>query len=215
MIEILQLTHRYTKQANLLENLSLAINDGEWIIVKGGPQSGKTTLLRLLAGLERPTSGEIRWQGEKLRHINARSRLRQHIGLFLHAPLFLDDRTLHANLALPLEIQGMPRAEIEPRVTQALQRVGLSGRESCYPLQLSQTEQHRLNLARAIVARPTLLLVDDNGGDSSMPFTPLLRQILEVFHQSGVTIVEVRPSTSVTTGKTREIILPGPTQGRL
>lgn len=187
MIALENVTLRYPGQPNLLENLSLTLAPGDWVTLKGPRSSGKTTLLRLIAGLDQPTSGKITWQGVPLRRASALAGLRQRTGMIWDPHHFIEHLPLHRNLALPLEIQGMAQKEIAPRVTSALQRVGLAGRERLFPHQLSALDQQRLNFARALIGRPTLLLVDELSRASSL--IPLLQNLLDAFHQSGVCIV--------------------------
>ncbi|MDA8416814.1 MAG: ATP-binding cassette domain-containing protein [Betaproteobacteria bacterium] len=188
MIVLENLTLRYPGQPNLIENLSLTIAPGEWVTFKGPLSWGKTSLLRLLAGMEFPSSGQITWQGISLRRTGTLNRLRQCTGMIWSTPQFVERLPLHRNLALPLEIQGMARHEITPRIESALQRVGLSEQQHRFPQQLSSTDQHRLSFARAIIGRPNLLLVDELPSPTPR-LTSLLQNLLDTFHQSGVTII--------------------------
>ncbi len=215
MIEIRNLTRRYPGQINLLENLSLSLEPGSWLMLKGSRNAGKTTLLRLLAGLDQPTSGTLTWYGEALQRRAVPTRLRQRTGLLFDPPMFLEPRSLHDNLSLPLEIQGMAQKDIDSRVSNALQRVGLAGQERQSAISLGCEDRQRLNLARAIVGRPTLLLVDEVWRNGCNALIPLLQNILETFHASGVTVVVAHtPGQPGLIPRGREFLLPEPLRER-
>src|SRR5204863_3158448 len=140
---------------------------GEMLFVTGHSGAGKSTLLRLIAALEKPTRGAIVVNGKNLaalkpRHVPA---FRQAVGLVFQDHRLLMDRSVFDNVALPLVVQGLERREREKRVRAALDQVGLLGREKHAPILLSGGEQQRVGIARAIVARPPLLLADEPTGN--------------------------------------------------
>jgi NitT/TauT family transport system ATP-binding protein len=141
-----------------LGSTSLQVNAGEFVCVVGPSGCGKTTLLRILGGLLQPTRGRVMLKGEPL------TGPRSEIGyVFQHANL-MPWRTVLRNVALPLELQGRPAAEIQSRAQAVLRLVGLEGFEQSYPRQLSGGMAQRAALARTLVHAPELLLLDEPFG---------------------------------------------------
>jgi len=141
-----------------LASTSLQIDAGEFVAIVGPSGCGKTTLLRILGGLLQPTSGQVILKGDVL------AGPRPEIGyVFQHANL-MPWRTVLRNVALPLELQGRPAAEIDERARAVLALVGLQGFEQSYPRQLSGGMAQRAALARTLVHEPELLLLDEPFG---------------------------------------------------
>lgn len=157
LLEVRNVSKRFGK-TNVLENISLNIASGEFLTLLGESGSGKTTLLRLIAGFEQPTSGEIWMSGERLDVLPPYKRpvntVFQNYALFPH---------LNAcdNVAYGLRVKGTPASEITSRVEQALSMVKMQALAASRPAQLSGGQQQRIALARALVNRPHLLLLDE------------------------------------------------------
>ena len=152
-----------------LDGVSLEIASGELLTILGPSGSGKTTLLKVVAGFEKPDAGTVRIDGTD---ITATPPARRDIGMvFQHYALF-PHLTVRANVAFPLEMRNVAKAEIDRRVGEALQLVELSGYDQRLPRQLSGGQQQRVALARAIVFNPRLLLLDE-------PFGALDRKLRE------------------------------------
>ncbi|HZZ63367.1 MAG TPA: ABC transporter ATP-binding protein [Roseiarcus sp.] len=157
---------RGAARVHILRDVSLTIARGEAVGIVGASGSGKSTLLMVMAGLERPDRGEIEIDGASLGSLNedALARFRgARVGIVFQSFHLIPTMTALENVAAPLELAGAPRA-IE-RAREELDLVGLGGRMSHYPVQLSGGEQQRVALARALCPRPSLLLADEPTGN--------------------------------------------------
>ena len=150
----------------ILEDIDLEVRRGEFVAVLGPSGSGKSTLLALAAGLDRPSAGEVRLDGERIDALgeDRLARLRRHkIGFVFQSFQLLGNLTARENVLLPLELAGFDDAR--SRAEDLLCAVGLAARGHHYPSQLSGGEQQRVALARAFAARPALLLADEPTGN--------------------------------------------------
>jgi cell division transport system ATP-binding protein len=167
MIRFEQVGKRYPGGQQALSDLSFEIKSDELVFLTGHSGAGKSTLLKLIALLERPSHGSIHFDGMPLAQVSRRGIpfLRRRIGIIVQDHRLLDDRSVFDNLALPLIIAGARRAEIGKRIRAALDKVGLLAREGDLPKELSAGEQQRVGIARAIVARPPVVLADEPTGN--------------------------------------------------
>src|SRR5829696_662162 len=175
-----------------LESVSLRIEEGEYIAVTGPFGSGKTTLMKLLGCLDRPSTGRYQLDGVDLASLSA-DRLaqirNQTIGFLFQSFLLLPQSTAIENVEIPLAYAGVPRAERRRRAREALARMGLTDREDHRPGGLSGGEQQRVALARAIVNRPKLLLADEPTGALDECSAGEVMRLFTQLNQSGVTII--------------------------
>ena len=182
MIRLEQLTMRYRGGAEALSEVSLSVESGEFAYVTGPSGAGKTTLVKLLAAIERPTRGQVFVLGRNVGRLGPRSvcQHRRNIGIVFQNNLLLDDRSAFENVALPLHIAGLGPREVRRRTEAALDAVGLLGSTRKAPRLLSQGEQQRLGIARAVVTRPQLLLADEPTGNLD---PELSREVMELFRR--------------------------------
>ena len=165
----------------LFSGLNLSVDSGEFVAVMGESGAGKSTLLNVVAGLDVPDSGRVEIDGIALETLDedARTRLRRDsIGFVFQAFHVLPHLTLAQNVALPLALQHVARAEAEARAAEMLASVGLAGRGSDFPGVLSGGELQRVAIARALVHRPSLILADEPTGNLD-PGTA--KQVLDLF----------------------------------
>ena len=151
---------------DILEDITLDLNAGETLAIVGASGSGKTTLLGLLAGLEQPTSGDIRLAGFDLGQLdeNERARLRRRqVGFVFQSFHLLPSLTALENVMLALEIAGFD--QVRDRAGRALEQVGLDHRMTHYPRQMSGGEQQRVAIARAFAGNPAILFADEPTGN--------------------------------------------------
>ena len=156
MIVFDRVSKRYANGREALNNVSFSIHNGEMVFLTGRSGAGKSTVLKLIALLERPTRGAVMVAGRnthalKSRHVAA---FRRNIGVVFQDHKLLADRPVYDNVALPLAVAATPLKEIDRRVRAALDQVGLLGKERVLPLELSVGEQQRVGIARAVVSKP-------------------------------------------------------------
>ena len=192
----------------VLHDISLTIEEGEYLAIMGPSGSGKSTLMNLIGCLDRPTAGEYILAGEDVAKLddNALSRLRNRtIGFVFQNFNLLPRETALENVALPLLYAGVPRAERLERARDVLEGVGLSDRVDFYPTQLSGGQKQRVAIARAMVNRPRVLLADEPTGalDSASG-----RQVMELFkklNDVGVTVVMITHAQEIADNAKRMI----------
>ena len=159
---------RGAEDIRVLTNLSLEIEEGEFLALMGPSGSGKSTLLNLLAGLDRPTSGTLEVAGERIDNLSRRQLAHwraHHVGFVFQFYNLLPVLSAERNVELPLLLTKLSRAERKRHVATALEIVGLTHRAKHTPRTLSGGEQQRVGIARAIVTDPTLILADEPTGD--------------------------------------------------
>jgi len=191
MIVASQLTKRYPGGFDALGGVSFTIGAGEMVLITGHSGAGKTTLVKLLASIERPTSGSLVVNGQNLSALrrSAIPYVRRHFGLIFQDQKLLFDRSALDNVMLPLQIAGLSRREAVRRAQAALDKVGLLAREKANPIALSGGEQQRLAIARAVVNRPTVLLADEPTANLDPESAQDILDLFTDFHRVGVTIV--------------------------
>lgn len=191
MISFSAVTKRYPEGLEALRGVSFNISAGEMVFFTGHSGAGKSTVFRLLAAIERPTSGSIVVNGQNLAALrkSAIPYLRRNFGLIFQDQKLLFDRSVLDNVLLPLAIVGAPHKEALRRARAALDKVGLLEREKAHPIALSGGEQQRLAIARAVVNRPAILLADEPTANLDADSASDILAIFRAFHQVGVTLV--------------------------
>ncbi len=191
MISFSQVSKRYPGGHEALSGVDVAIAQGELIFLTGHSGAGKSTFLKLIAAIERPTRGMVSLSGQNVGRLSRRAvpYLRRNIGLVFQDHKLLFDRSAIENVVLPLDIAGVERRESMKRARAVLDKVGLLAREKANPVSLSGGEQQRLCIARALVARPALLLADEPTGNLDAGYAADIMTMFRDFHQVGTTLV--------------------------
>lgn len=191
MIRFEQVSKYYEGGQEAISQLTFEVMPGEMVFVTGHSGAGKSTLLKLLALIERPSHGQITLDGQKLSKIGRRGipKLRRRLGMVFQDHRLLMDRTLFANVELPLIIGGMAPAERARRVRTALEKVGLLSYERQLPATLSTGEQQRVGIARAIVVRPPVLIADEPTGNLDPQLATEIMGLFAEFQQMGTTVL--------------------------
>jgi NitT/TauT family transport system ATP-binding protein len=195
-----------------LADANLTIAKGEFVSFIGPSGCGKTTLLRVIADLEQPTSGSITVNGLAPRD----ARLKRQYGYVFQAPALYPWRTVEANVMLPLEVFGLPKAERRERARKHLDLVRLSGFANKYPWQLSGGMQQRVSIARALSFEPELLLMDEPfGALDEIVRDRLNEQLVKLWSQTRKTIVFVTHSIPEAVFLSSRIVVMSPRPGRI
>jgi putative ABC transport system ATP-binding protein len=215
VVEIAHLYKSYRRGSQVLpvlQDISLHINEGEFLALMGPSGSGKTTLLNLIAGLDRPDAGSLTVHGVDLTSLTEAQLAdwrASHVGFVFQFYHLIPVLTAFENVELPLLLTNLSRRERRAHVNLVLELVGLSDRVHHYPGQLSGGQQQRVAIARALVTDPTLIAADEPTGDldrqSAQEILGLLSQLNEAFHKT-IIIVTHDPEAASHASHVRRLI---------
>jgi len=182
---------RYPNGREALAELSFDLGSGEMAFLTGHSGAGKSTVLKLVALLERPTRGQVIVNGHNTTAVRPRGipAFRRQVGVVFQDHRLLADRQVWENVALPLIIAGVPRREMDKRVRAALDQVGLLGKETSFPLEISAGEQQRVGIARAIVSKPPVLIADEPTGNLDPDLALEVMNLFRRLNAVGVTVL--------------------------
>ena len=191
MIRFDQVHKRYANGREALAGVSFKIGHGELAFLTGHSGAGKSSILKLIALIDRPTRGQVFIRDQNTAAIRPRSipQFRRRLGVVFQDHKLLHDRPVADNVALPLVIAGVPKREIDKRVRAALDQVGLLGKEKNGPLELSTGEQQRVGIARAVVGKPELLIADEPTGNLDPDLAVEIMRLFKRFNEVGVTVL--------------------------
>ncbi len=199
MIEISNICKTYETGNKALRNVSIVIEDGEFVFIMGRSGSGKTTLMKLLLKEVEPTSGKIVVNDMNLGKMPRRyvPKYRRRLGVVFQDFRLLKDRTVYENVAFAQRVIGASTRRIRESVPVMLQMVGLSSKYKMYPQQLSGGEQQRVAIARALINRPEVLLADEPTGNLDSHNAIEIMKLLEEINQMGTTVVVITHSQEI------------------
>jgi cell division transport system ATP-binding protein len=191
IISLSDVTKRYPGGREALTGVSFDIEPGEFVFLTGHSGAGKSTLFRLIAAIERPSSGSVLVAGQNVASLSARGVpfLRRNLGLVFQDQKLLLDRSVFDNVMLPLLVTGQPYRDSARRARAALDKVGLLDRERANPVALSGGEQQRLCIARAVVNRPSILIADEPTSSLDAEYADTIMGMFRSFNQVGVTVL--------------------------
>ena len=191
MIELRHVHKRYSQQKDVLKNVSFSLEKGSMTFLTGQSGAGKSTLLKLIAGLERPNKGDVVVGGEPVSSLKSWELpyYRRQIGVVFQDHQLIEELSIFDNVALPLRVSGYRDIDIQRRVTSALASVGLADSAPHSPSQLSGGEQQRVGIARAVVAKPSVLIADEPTGNLDPELSTDIMGLLHRFSQVGVTVL--------------------------
>jgi putative ABC transport system ATP-binding protein len=197
-------------ETHALNDVHLEIQPGEYVAISGPSGCGKTTLLSLLGLLDTPSDGEYTLAGEPVARLSAAERARirnRQIGFIFQAFNLIGDLTVYENVELPLTYRGLSASERKRRVTEALEKVGMTHRMKHYPAQLSGGQQQRVAVARAVAGDPLILLADEPTGNLDSVNGEAVMELLRELHRGGATICMVTHDPRYSAHADREIHL--------
>jgi len=205
MLDVLEVSKSYGANRRVLDRISLSVAPGEYVAIMGESGIGKSTLLNLVAGLDVPDSGDVRLEDVSLPSLDdgARTQLRRRrVGFVFQAFHLLPHLTVARNVALPLVLNGQSGPEVDRRVHEVLEGVGLADRGRSLPRELSGGEMQRVAVARALAHRPALVLADEPTGnldpDSAASVLELLRAQLKRDRAAGLLVTHSAAAAATT-----------------
>lgn len=191
MIQFENVTKHFSDRDRSIDNISLAITPGEFVSLVGHSGAGKTTIIRLLLGEIRPTSGNIWFNGFDVdaMQVTDRQAYRRRIGTVFQDFKLLPNKTAYENIAFAMEVGGKTDDEIIADVPYVLDLVGLSRKADAFPHEMSGGEKQRLAIARAIINQPELLIADEPTGNLDPVATNDIINILKKINELGTTVL--------------------------
>jgi len=191
-----------------LTKVDLAVRPKDFLSVAGPSGSGKSTLLKLLLGEERPTDGQIFFNGQDIALFSTSEmpHLRRRIGTIFQDFKLLSNKTVYENIAFAMEMVGKPTKEIEQDVPQVLELVGLSDKTEYFPHQLSGGEKQRASIARALIHRPEVILADEPTGNLDLLNTWDVVRLLLKINELGTTIILATHDREIINNLNRRVI---------
>jgi len=208
MILFDNVTKRYPSGAIALENVTVKIADGEFVFIVGPSGAGKTTLLRLLIKDTLPTKGSVYMDNLEINKLPSGKvpYLRRKIGFVFQDFKLLLDRTVGENVSLSLDILGMKETEKQGRMSQVLGIVNLEGKENYFPIQLSQGEQQRVAIGRAIAGHTKVLLADEPTGNLDPKTSWEIIKILNEINKTGTTVLMATHNADVVNSMKKRVV---------
>lgn len=203
MIEFIDVSKQFQRKGittDALKNVSLKISSGEIFGIVGFSGAGKSTLLRTVNYLEAPTTGKVIVNNQNLLEANTKEirTIKRDIGMIFQHFNLLDSKTVFKNVAMPLILQGVKKEEIETRVTELLDFVGLLDKKKSYPDELSGGQKQRVGIARALATNPKILLCDEaTSALDPETTTQILELLKEINKEYGITILLITHEMSV------------------
>ena len=208
MIELKNVTKTYDGDVTGVDNLSLTIEDGEFVFLVGESGSGKSTLLKLLMRELVPSEGSITIDGKEITKLRRKkvAELRRNMGIVFQDYRLLQKRTVYENVAFALEVIEIPTRKVRRSVPAALNLVGLSHKSKNYPNEISGGEQQRTAIARAIVNNPPLLLADEPTGNLDPRNSQEIMEVLDAINNRGTTVIVATHDRAIVDAMKKRVI---------
>lgn len=193
MIQFIDVVKSYEQGNNALNGVTMQIEDGEFCFLVGPSGSGKSTIIKLITGELKPTSGAVHVNGYSLERIRKREipYLRRTVGVVFQDFRLIDKMTVYENVAFAMRVVGAREKEIKERVPYVLELVGLEGKMSRHPHEMSGGEQQRLAIARALVNNPSTIIADEPTGNLDPERSFEIMALLQEINNLGTTVLVV------------------------
>ena len=208
MIELKHVTKEYSKGNPALNDVSVKIEQGEFVFIVGDSGSGKSTLIRLIMKELTPTEGTIIVNGQNLNRMRRKhvAKYRRGLGVVFQDFRLLKDRNIYENIAFALRVTETPNKIIKKKVPAALSLVGLAQKYKSYPKELSGGEQQRVAIARAIVNEPAILLADEPTGNLDPTNSWEIMSLLKEANERGTTVLVVTHNQEIVNEMNERVI---------
>ena len=209
MIKLEHVSKSYSAGIPALNDISLNIEEGEFVFIVGNSGSGKSTLIKLLLKELEPTKGVITINNRNLNAIRRKQipKYRRNVGVVFQDFRLLKDRNVYENVAFAQKVIGTPARLIRSSVPTMLSMVGLAAKYKSYPKQLSGGEQQRVAIARALVNQPKILLADEPTGNLDNHNAWEIMKLLEEINQKGTTVVVVTHNLEIVKAMKKGVII--------
>jgi cell division transport system ATP-binding protein len=208
MITFKGVSKTYNSHSTALDDVDFNISPGEFVSLTGRSGSGKSTIIKLLIGEEKPTKGRVffgQYEVSKLKD-HELPAFRRHIGVVFQDFRLLSTKNAYENVAFALEVAGRPQREIAELVPQVLDMVGLADRMKNFPHELSGGEQQRVAIARALIHRPEVIIADEPTGNLDPFHTSEIIKLLEKINQLGTTVLLATHDREVINNLERRVV---------
>jgi len=191
LVQFYNVSKIYSNGVKALNDVSLKIDRGEFIFLMGSSGAGKSTLVKMLFREEIPTRGQIFVASRSIVRMKKSEvpKFRRNIGIVFQDFKLLENKTVSENIAFAMKVVGARSSDIERRVPEVIQMVGLKGKENSFPGQLSGGEQQRVGIARALANRPLMLIADEPTGNLDMETSREIMDLLYDINHKGTTVV--------------------------
>jgi cell division transport system ATP-binding protein len=191
MIKFSKVTKVYPPDFSALQDVSFEVKEGEFVSIVGKSGAGKTTLIKLILGLEQPTLGEVYFKNFKIKDLNSKKlqEVRRQIGAIYQDYRLLESKTVFENVAYVMHIDEIENEDVDKEVLQVLELIGLKNKVNNFPSELSGGEQQRLAIARAVASHPEIIIADEPTGNLDPYNSYEVMSILKKINEAGKTVI--------------------------
>jgi cell division transport system ATP-binding protein len=208
MISFQDVCHTYGNGVNTLDHVSFDIKDGEFVFVVGPSGAGKSTMIKLMMGEAKPTSGEVMVNNFEISKIRRRQipKLRRTMGVVFQDFRLIESKTVYENIAFAMRVVGKPESEIRKRVRYVLELVGLPHKADKYPNELSGGEKQRVTVARAIINAPRMIIADEPTGNVDPVMSREIMEMFSLINEQNITVVIVTHDNTLVDAYNKRVI---------
>lgn len=208
MISFKDVCHSYGNGINTLDHVSFDIKDGEFVFIVGPSGAGKSTMIKLMMGEIKPTSGEVEVNNYKMTQIRRRQIpfLRRTMGVVFQDFRLIESMTVYENIAFAMRVVGKPESEIRKRVKYVLTLVGLPHKADKHPNELSGGEKQRVTLARAIINAPRMIIADEPTGNVDPVMSREIMEMFSIINAQNITVVIVTHDKTLVDAYNKRVI---------